>query len=162
MSERPPAPSKRERPRDVLGRPLPWGTPSQLRLEEYDALPPERCHALAIEAFDRGEYFPAHEAWEAAWRQRKGRDDEGFFKALAQLAAGYTHWRRGNVRGARALLERAARALAPYRGPVWGVDVERLAALLWAHADRFAEAEPVGVPPALDPPLVPRAPSGVG
>lgn len=153
----PPAPApKRERPRDPLGRPLPWGSPSQLVLEDYDAMPAERCHALAVAAFERGEYFPAHEAWEAAWRQRKGTADEGFFKALAQLGAGYTHWHRGNPHGARVLLERAARALAAYRGTVWGVDVARLVSFLREHAEAFAIWERGGPPPQLRP-TIPRA-----
>ncbi|MDW8047321.1 MAG: DUF309 domain-containing protein [Chloroflexota bacterium] len=156
MNDRPVPASKRERPRDALGRPLPWGSPSQLALDDFDALPPERCHALALEAFDRGAYFPAHEAWEAAWRQRKGTPEEAFFKALAQLGAGYTHWRRGNPHGARALLQRAARSLAPYRGTVEGVDVPRLVEMLRAHAEAFAAWERGGPPPDLQP-SIPRS-----
>jgi hypothetical protein len=155
VSEPPPPGAKRERPRDLLGRPLPWGSPSQLVLEEYDAMPAERCHALALAAFERGDYFPAHEAWEAAWRQRKGSTDERFFKALAQLGAGYTHWRRGNPHGARVLLQRAARALAGCDGSPWGVDVPRLLEVLREHAEAFGHWAEGGPPPQLRP-SIPR------
>ncbi|MCJ7832470.1 MAG: DUF309 domain-containing protein [Actinobacteria bacterium] len=66
------------------------------------------CH------FNRGEYFAAHEAWEAAWKQNKTGPDAEFFKGLAQLGAGYVHLLRGNAHGAAALLERAGSRLTNY------------------------------------------------
>lgn len=158
MSEEVLPAKKPERPRDALGRPLPWGSPSELELEDYDRFPPAENHRLAMEAFDSGRYFPAHEAWEAAWRQLRGTEDEEFFKGLAQLGAGYTHWRRGNPHGARVLLERAIRRLRPYPSPYWGLATRALVELLEQHAERFRAAEERGEREVgLDAPRLPRA-----
>jgi len=157
MSENPLAPKKPERPRDALGRPLPWGSPSELELEDYDRFSPEENHRLAMDAFDAGRYFPAHEAWEAAWRQLRGSEDEEFFKGLAQLGAGYTHWRRGNPHGARVLIERALSRLRRYPSPYRGLETRALVAMLEEHARRFRDAELRGEREfPLDPPRLPR------
>lgn len=153
MNEQPTPAAKRERPRDALGRPLPWGSPNRLPLDDYDSYSPERNHAIGVEAFERGGYFVAHEAWEAAWRQRKGTPDECFFKSLAQVGAGYTHWRRGNPHGASVLLERAARALCACAADAWGVDVPRLVVMLRAHAQVLRASKRGQPPPQLEPRL---------
>ena len=70
-----PSRNKPERPRDQLGRPQPWGAPNTLELEDYDALPLERNHALARGHFNAGRFFPAHEAWETAWKQARDTSD---------------------------------------------------------------------------------------
>ena len=89
------------RPRDELGRPLSAGSLNQLELPNFDLNTIDQNHALAIAYFDAGNFFAAHEAWETCWAQAKGGDEEEFFKGLAQLGAGYTHYRRGNARPAR-------------------------------------------------------------
>lgn len=111
------------RPRDELGRPLPAGSPNRMELPDFDAKTIDENHALAIEYFDAGNYFAAHEAWETCWGQAKGTADEEFFKGLAQLGAGYTHYRRGNAHGARALIQRAADRIASRGSPHRGIDV---------------------------------------
>jgi predicted metal-dependent hydrolase len=146
-----------ERPRDELGRPLPWGSENRLELEDFDALGPEETHRLAIEHFDARRYFQAHEAWETVWKRRKGTEDEEFFKGLSQLGAGYTHYRRGNPHGTHTLIRRAVSRIAP-RGPRHhGIDVEALAEAVEADAARIEEAERAGRPmPDLEPPTIPR------
>ena len=113
---------KPERPRDELGRPQPWGTPNRLTLEPYDELSLEANHALAIRAFDERRFFPAHEAWETAWKQARGTGDEEFFKGLSQLGAGYVHLLRGNAHGAVRLLRRATSRLGGFPVGHRGVD----------------------------------------
>ena len=128
----PPA-MKPERPRDELGRPLPAGEPNRLELPYFDEMTLEECHEEAIRLFDAGNYFGAHEAWETCWGYAKGTDEEEFFKGLAQLGAGYTHWMRGNAHGAAALLGRAAARIED-RGPRHrGID----AATFRARLDRL-------------------------
>ena len=80
---------KRERPRDELGRPLPWGEENRLEMEDFDSHSLEENHRLGIEHFDAGRFFPAHEAWETAWKQARGTSDEESYKGLSQLGAGY-------------------------------------------------------------------------
>ena len=98
--------NKPERPRDHLGRPQPWDAEGTLVLEDYDTLPIEENHRLGREHLNAGRYFPAHEAWETAWKQARDTDDAEFFKGLSQLGAGYTHLLRGNAHGAALLLRR--------------------------------------------------------
>jgi hypothetical protein len=106
--------NKPERPRDELGRPQAWNAPNRLELEDYDSLPLEENHRLAREHFNSGRFFPAHEAWETAWKQARDTDEAEFFKGLSQLGAGFTHLLRGNVHGAVTLLRRAAGRIAGY------------------------------------------------
>jgi hypothetical protein len=106
--------NKPERPRDGLGRPQAWGAEGSLQLEDFDALPLEENHRLGREHLNAGRYFPAHEAWETAWKQSRDTDDAEFFKGLSQLGAGYTHLLRGNAHGAVRLLRRAAGRIGAY------------------------------------------------
>lgn len=117
---------KNQRPRDRFGRPLAWGSASQLVLEDYDALPLAVNHQLAASYLSRHEAFSAHEAWEAAWRQTKGTPDEEFFKGLSQIGAGYTHYLRGNPVGAVTLLTRGASRVGAYPDGHWDVDIPGL------------------------------------
>ena len=134
-----PAP-KRARPRDELGRPLPWGAANRLQLEDYDALGIDEDHRLGVAHFNAGRYFPAHEAWESAWRQCRGGPDEEFFKGLSQLGAGYTHWRRGNAHGAFTLLRRAASRICRYGERHLGTDAKRVSEEAVADADAIERA----------------------
>ncbi len=149
-----------ERPRDEFGRPLPWGSESRLALEDYDNLPLEDNERLAIEAFNEGVYFSAHEAWEAAWRLSRGGSDEEFFKGLAQMGAGYTHMQRGNAHGAKTLLTRARTRLESYRPRHRGLDLERLCATLDEHCQAFSDDETAGrAPRHVEPPPIERSAS---
>lgn len=131
--------NKPERPRDHLGRPQPWDATNALELEDFDRLPLEENHRLGRAHFAAGRYFPAHEAWETAWKQARDTSDAEFFKGLSQLGAGFVHLLRGNRHGAIRLLERAASRVAAYPAPHLGVDgaaVAEAASRLAAAVDR--------------------------
>jgi predicted metal-dependent hydrolase len=113
-------------------------------MEDFDALTLEENHRLGIEHFDAGRFFPAHEAWETAWKQAKGTPDEEFFKGLSQLGAGYVHYRRGNPHGAGVLLRRAISRVRRFGSRHHGVDIEGLVAHVGAHAEAFEAAEREG------------------
>lgn len=148
-------PTKKERPRDELGRPLPWGSENRLAMEDFDALSLEENHRLGCEHFNAGRFFPAHEAWETAWKQAKGTDEEELFKGLSQLGAGYVHYRRGNLHGAKTLMRRGmgrVRVFGPHRREI---DIESLDAVVGRHADAIEVAElDRGPMPEIDPPHV--------
>jgi hypothetical protein len=127
--------NKPERPRDRLGRPLPWDAEGELELEDFDALTLEQNHELGREHARAGEWFPAHEAWETAWKQARDTDEAELFKGLSQMGAGYVHLLRGNAHGAATLLRRAARRVSGYRAGTRGVPTSELAARLSADAD---------------------------
>lgn len=134
-----PSRNKPERPRDHLGRPQPWGAPNTLALEAFDSLPLEENHRLAIAHFDAGRFFPAHEAWETAWKQARDTEDSEFFKGLSQLGAGYVHLLRGNAHGAVTLLRRAVSRLSRYPSGHRGMDTSAVCAA--AEADALAVQE---------------------
>ncbi len=138
---------KVERPRDELGRPLPAGATSRLRLEAFEQFDLQTNHRLAVQHFNAGQYFGAHEAWETCWRLSRGTADEAFFKGLSQLGAGYTHYRRGNAHGARALLGRAVTGIGPYAPRHRGLHVLAIVSAAESHAERFRAAEEAGLPP---------------
>ncbi|MFM7718355.1 MAG: DUF309 domain-containing protein [Actinomycetota bacterium] len=146
--------NKPERPRDRLGRPQPWGTPNGLVLEDYDALDLAENHRLGVAHFDAGRFFPAHEAWETAWKQARDTADAEFFKGLSQLGAGYVHLLRGNAHGAITLLRRATSRLARY--PVGHLGVDTAAVCAAAEADTAAVESGTLVPGEDSPHGAPR------
>jgi predicted metal-dependent hydrolase len=146
---------KTRRPRDELGQLLPWDAENRLRLEDFDSLPLEENHRLGIEHFNAGRFFPAHEAWETAWKQARGTGDEEFYKGLSQLGAGYTHFRRGNPHGAHTLMRRALSRIERYPLDHGGIDVRGLAGEVDRHAAAVEAAERSGDPlPAVEPPMI--------
>ena len=79
--------------RGLLGRPRPWDAANALELEDFDSLTVEENHRR--EHLNAGRFFPAHEAWETAWKQSRDTADAEFFKGLSQLGAGYVHLLEG-------------------------------------------------------------------
>ena len=119
------------RPRDALGRPLPYGVPGEERAPEGVVRPPAQALAEAQELLDAGRPFHAHEVLEDAWKSAPDPERQ-LWRGLAQLAVGLTHALRGNARGATTLLERGAGNIEPYASvPPHGIDVGGLAA--WAR-----------------------------
>jgi uncharacterized protein len=113
------------RPRDALGRPLPWGSEGMPRIPDDLDLPPTESLSYAQDLLDRGLAFNAHEVLEAAWKNGPP-NQRTLWQGLAQLAVGITHVQRGNIKGACALLERAAARLADSRPAPYGIDVDGL------------------------------------
>ena len=62
---------------------------------------------LADQLLRDGRPFHAHEVLEAAWKSGPA-EERDLWQGLAQIAVGLTHARRGNARGAVALLRRGA------------------------------------------------------
>ncbi len=116
--------ARQQRPRDALGRPLPYGDAGVEPVPE-EALPPAETIETARALVREGRPFAAHEVLEARWKA--GPDDErDLWQGLAQLCVGLTHAARGNAVGADRLLERAAGRLDAYAaggGPSYGLDL---------------------------------------
>jgi uncharacterized protein len=147
--------AKPERPRDLLGRPLDWDAENQLVLEDYDALGIEENHELARAHVRAGRYFPAHEAWETAWKQARNTPDAEFFKGLSQMGAGYVHLLRGNAHGAVTLLRRASGRVAAYPDGHRGIPTVALHERLEADAAAVGAGERLpGEDVVVDPPPV--------
>ncbi|WP_329067170.1 DUF309 domain-containing protein [Amycolatopsis sp. NBC_01480] len=138
--------ARNARPRDGLGRPLPYGADGVERQPEGIVRTPEETLVEAQRLLDEGKPFHAHEVFEDAWKSTDGPERE-LWRGLAQLAVGLTHAARGNGAGAASLLERGAANIEPFRArPPHGVDVEGLqtwAQTLAAEAKVKARVEPV-------------------
>lgn len=145
---------KPERPRDKLGRPLAWDATNQLALEDFDSFTLEENHRLGLEHARAGRWFPAHEAWETAWKQTRGTKEAEFFKGLSQMGAGYVHLFRGNAHGAMTLLRRAAARVKAFPDGNRGVKTQALAKKLLADASSVERGDLV---PGKDAPLQPPA-----
>jgi hypothetical protein len=133
--------NKPERPRDRLGRPLAWDADGELELEDFDALSLDENHELGRGHARAGRWFPAHEAWETAWKQARETEEAELFKGLSQMGAGYVHLLRGNAHGATTLLRRAARRIGAYPDGTRGVPTAAVAARLAADADAVDAGE---------------------
>lgn len=87
-------------------------------------------------------FYEGHDEWEEVWRRATGTRRK-LLHGLIQVAVGYEHHRRGNVRGMRSLLRQGASKLRHFtRRP--GVKALRERAL----ADAARDAASV-VPPKL-------------
>lgn len=116
--------ARQARPRDELGRPLPYGAQGVEPVSE-DPLPPDETLTFARRLLDEGRPFSAHEVLEARWKSCP-EDERDLWQGLAQLCVGLTHGLRGNEVGARRLVERAAGHLERYAatgGPTYGLEL---------------------------------------
>jgi DNA-binding transcriptional ArsR family regulator/uncharacterized protein YndB with AHSA1/START domain len=125
--------ARNARPRDALGRPLPWEAEGVPRQPEGISRTPGQTLDEAQALLDGGQPFHAHEVLEDAWKGTADPAERALWKGLTQLAVGLTHAARGNATGSAALLRRGAEHLASYRdSQPHGIDVAGL--LSWAHA----------------------------
>ncbi|WP_028798852.1 DUF309 domain-containing protein [Streptomyces sp. 142MFCol3.1] len=127
--------ARNARPRDGLGRPLPYGADGVERQPEGVVRTPEETVAEAQALLDAGKPFHAHEVFEDAWKSGP-QDERALWRGLAQLAVGLTHAARGNVTGGARLLRRGAGGTAQWsaltgRERPYGMDLGELGA--WAR-----------------------------
>jgi predicted metal-dependent hydrolase len=114
------------------------------RRKAYRPIPPDRRRAAleaGLEAYERGDFFEAHELLEPAWMGTSDLAERALYQGLIKLAAGYVHAVRGNPIGLTRNLEGARKHLAtseqldPNLGRSAGIEV---AELLAAVDDRLA------------------------
>lgn len=117
--------ARNARPRDGLGRPLPYGAEGVERAPEGVVRAPADTLAEAQRLLTEGKPFHAHEVFEDAWKSGPAEERE-LWRALAQLAVGVTHAARGNVRGARTLLLRGGGTLRVLGAVPYGIDAAGL------------------------------------
>ncbi len=121
--------ARQSRPRDALGRPLPYGAEGVEPVSE-EPLPPQETLDAARALVDEGRPFAAHEVLEARWKAGPS-EERDLWQGLAQICVGLTHAARGNDVGARRLLQRAEGRLTQYDasgGPTYGLDLARVLA----------------------------------
>lgn len=121
--------------RDKAYRPLPVAT----RREAF---------AEGLAAWERGDYFAAHEALEPAWMGTDDLAERALHQGLIKVAAAYVHAVRRNPAGIAKNLAGARSHLAGSgaAGAAWGVDVP---ALIAAIDDRLDDPGLASTPPPI-------------
>ena len=104
--------ARQARPRDGLGRPLPYGAQGVEPVSE-EPLPPEDTLEAARALVDAGRPFAAHEVLEARWKAGP-IEERDLWQGLAQVCVAITHAARGNQVGADRLFDRAAERLETF------------------------------------------------
>ena len=132
------------------------------RAKAYRPLPEaERAAARAagLAAYERGDFFEAHEELEPAWMGTDDIAERALLQGLIKVAAAYVHDARGNppgiVRnlvGARALLLQASTD-----GPAVNVVDIDIRALIEAIDLRLDDLAAHPDDPTLGPPILPRS-----
>lgn len=124
--------ARQARPRDALGRPLPYGAAGVEPVPE-EPLPPLETVETARRLVAEGRAFSAHEVLEARWKAAPVGERD-LWQGLAQLCVALTHAARGNDVGARRLFQRGSGRVLSYArtgGPTYGVDL--VAAVEWVR-----------------------------
>jgi hypothetical protein len=118
-------------------------------MPDDSTLTPAEAARLGESLLAQDRPFHAHEVFEAAWKSTTGPERE-LWRGLAQIAVGLTHARRGNARGAVALLRRGAAQVGDHAGDSrrYGVDAEYVAAAAAGLASRIERDGLPAVPAA--------------
>ena len=80
---------------------------------------------LGIELYNAGEYWHAHEAWEAVWLDAP-TGLRGFYQGLIQVTAAFVHVTRGEYPGSVRLLRAGIEKLEAYAPAYKGIDLAGL------------------------------------
>ena len=80
-----------------------------------------------VELYNAGEYWHAHEAWEAVWLDAP-QQLRLFYQGLIQVTAAFVHVVRNEYPGAVRLLETGVEKLERYPASFLGIDLDALVA----------------------------------
>ena len=130
--------ARQGRPRDALGRPLPYGAEGVEPVSE-EPLPPEETLAAARELVGAGRPFSAHEVLEARWKAGPV-EERDLWQGLAQVCVAMTHAARGNQVGADRLFDRAAERLTAFEATgrwAYGLDVNAVIDQARSHVGKL-------------------------
>lgn len=141
---------RNNRPRDGLGRPLPREAHGVHPTEESlpaggEVRTADETIQVAQRLLDAGMPFHAHEVFEDAWNAAPP-DQRTLWRGLTQLAVGITHEKRGNARGADALLRRGAETLLGYAASA-PYELNITALVEWSYAAAQAARDGATLPP---------------
>jgi predicted metal-dependent hydrolase len=131
------------------------------RAKAYRPLPEVQRRAAidaGLAAYDRGDYFAAHEDLEPAWMGSADPAERALLQGLIKVAAAYVHDVRGNPAGIARNLAGARRLLgeAAADGPAANAAGIDLADLVEAVDARLADLEANPAAPSLGAPAIHR------
>ncbi len=78
--------------------------------------------SIGVAQFNAGQFFLAHEIWEALWDETVG-EDKTLLRGLVQVAAGYSKVESGVAGGALKLLSRGVEHVRPFLPAAMGLDL---------------------------------------
>ena len=73
----------------------------------------EKLFLKGIQAFNKKQFYDAHEYWEEIWNEITVPDDK-FFQGLIQLSVAYFHISNQNLKGAKSLFNKSIQKLVDY------------------------------------------------
>lgn len=76
----------------------------------------EALMVFLSEYHSKRDYFECHEILEHKWKEKPQGERDEFWTALLQIAVSNYHYRRGNIGGAKKLMERAKNKIIEDRG----------------------------------------------
>ena len=76
-----------------------------------------------VELFNGGNYYKAHDPWEALWLERFG-EEKDFLQGLILCAVALHHYGRNNLNGTRSRFRLAMDKLEKYPASFWGIDLK--------------------------------------
>jgi Domain of unknown function (DUF309) len=135
------------------------------RAKAYRPLPIDvraRAVAAGLDAYERGDYFDAHEELEPAWMGSADPMERAWLQGMIKVAAAYVHDTRGNPAGIVRNLEGARVLLADAEAGGWPGSIPAAVREGFANADvtllitaidrRLADLAAHPDAPTLDPP----------
>lgn len=111
---------------------------------------PADFFAIGIDLFNEGRFFECHEAWEEVWKRSDG-DEKLFYQGLIQAAVAILHAQRGNLQGARSILEKSLAKLDAMPAEHMGIALGELrdGVRQFVEAAVLANGRPLPEPPRL-------------
>ena len=96
-----------------------------------------------VELLNAERYFEAHEVLEDVWRAAPPQG-KVFYQGMVQIAVALHHYSRGNLKGARSVLERAVRNVSDMPQGFAGIDLDGLRSQLreWSKCTQEGSAAP--------------------
>jgi len=104
--------------------------------------------AQGLACYRRGEYFEAHEHWEAVWLNA-GHPERSLLQGVILIAAAYHHLQRENAAGAASLLRKSLSRLQVCPAEAAGLDVTALRSQIESALQEMEKGGPT-------PPVAPR------
>ena len=90
----------------------------------------------AVALFNRGEWYPCHDGFEALWHEMQG-PVRPLLQGILQIAVAQIHLERGNFRGATVLMGEGLGRLAGREDQLCGLDLLRLREAARARLQRL-------------------------